>query len=180
MYLRQACFRVTYAKQMPHPNSFSLPLFGILISPRIDFSQAILFFKINYPHERTGQCHMHERFNSSTNICWTLLLAKPIDPFFLPCFFYCYTRTQTVCFAYLHFVRRFWNQVFTCASVILSPRARAARSADARYFCLWNRFSSSATWMRVKEVRGFFRLGGVLFWYGWPIRRAMGKAVNER
>jgi hypothetical protein len=29
-----------------------------------------------------------------------------------------------------------WNQVFTCASVILRPRASAARSADAKYFCL--------------------------------------------
>ena len=45
----------------------------------------------------------------------------------------------------LHLVRRFWNQVFTWASVILSSLARAARSADARYFCLWNRFSNSHT-----------------------------------
>lgn len=64
---------------------------------------------------------------------------------------------------HLHFVRRFWNQVFTCASVILRPRASAARSADAKYFCLWKRFSNSATCMRVKDVRGFFRFGGVRF-----------------
>lgn len=29
----------------------------------------------------------------------------------------------------------------------------------------------------MKEVRGFFRLGGVRFWYGCPMRRAMGKAA---
>lgn len=46
---------------------------------------------------------------------------------------------------YRHLVRRFWNHVFTWASVIFRLRANAARSADARYFCLWNRFSSSAT-----------------------------------
>lgn len=65
---------------------------------------------------------------------------------------------------YLHLVRRFWNHVLTCASVILSDFASAARSAEARYFCLWNRFSSSAICSLVKLVRGFLRLGGVLFW----------------
>lgn len=80
---------------------------------------------------------------------------------------------------HLHLVRRFWNHVLTWASVIFSPRASAALSADARYFCLWNRFSSSATWIRVNEVRGFFRFGGVRFWYGWPIRRAMGNAAES-
>ncbi|GIX86939.1 hypothetical protein CEXT_470031 [Caerostris extrusa] len=45
-----------------------------------------------------------------------------------------------------------------------------ARSAEARYFCLWNRFSSSQICMRVKLVLGFFLLGGVRFWYGCPIR----------
>lgn len=45
----------------------------------------------------------------------------------------------------LHLVRRFWNHVFTWASVILSSLASAARSADAKYFCLWNRFSNSHT-----------------------------------
>lgn len=45
-----------------------------------------------------------------------------------------------------------WNQVLTWASVILSPRARAARSADAKYFCLWKRFSNSATWNTPKEM----------------------------
>lgn len=68
-----------------------------------------------------------------------------------------------------------WNQVLTWASVIFNPLANWARSADARYFCLWNRFSSSATWTLVNDVLGFFRFGGVLFWYGWPILRVMGK-----
>lgn len=42
-----------------------------------------------------------------------------------------------------------WNHVLTCASVIFNPLASCARSADAKYFCLWNRFSSSATWILV-------------------------------
>lgn len=65
---------------------------------------------------------------------------------------------------YLHFVRLFWNQVFTCASVIFSDFANAARSADAKYFCLWKRFSSSAICSLVKLVLGFFLFGGVRFW----------------
>ncbi len=82
------------------------------------------------------------------------------------------THKQSYCYPpYLHFVRLFWNHVLTCASVILSVLASAALSVEARYFCLWKRFSSSQIWMREKEVRGFFRLGGVLFWYGWPILR---------
>jgi hypothetical protein len=65
--------------------------------------------------------------------------------------------------AYLHFVRRFWNHVFTWASVIFNPLANAALSAEAKYFCLWNLFSSSATCILVNDVLGFFRFGGVLF-----------------
>lgn len=42
-------------------------------------------------------------------------------------------QSQTLKFN-LHLVRRFWNQVLTCASVIFSPLARADLSADARYF----------------------------------------------
>lgn len=80
-------------------------------------------------------------------------------------------RGNTQSDAHLHLVRRFWNHVLTWASVIFSCLARAARSALARYFCLWKRFSSSQICMRVKEVRGFFRFGGVRFWYGWPILR---------
>lgn len=72
-------------------------------------------------------------------------------------------RTARPARAHLHFVRRFWNQVLTCASVILSALARAARSAEARYFCRWKRFSSSQICRRVKDVRGFFFLGGVRF-----------------
>ena len=72
----------------------------------------------------------------------------------------------------LHLVRRFWNQVLTCASVILSPLASAERSADARYFWRWKRFSSSMICRRENDVRGFLRFGGVRFWYGWPTRRA--------
>ena len=68
------------------------------------------------------------------------------------------------------------HQVFTWASVILGLLAKVALSADARYFCLWKRFSSSQICIRVNEVRGFFRFGGVRFWYGWPMRR-VGKAA---
>lgn len=56
---------------------------------------------------------------------------------------------------YLHFVRRFWNHVFTWASVIFRPLAKAALSADARYFCLWNRFSNSATWGEEADEEGY-------------------------
>ena len=80
-------------------------------------------------------------------------------------------RLKTDTLTDLHLVRLFWNQVLTCASVIFRFLARLARSVEARYFCLWNRFSSSQIWMRENEVRGFFRFGGVRFWYGWPIRR---------
>lgn len=62
-------------------------------------------------------------------------------------------------------------QVLTCASVIFNCLANEARSAEARYFCLWNRFSNSQICIRVNDVRGFFRFGGVRFWYGWPILR---------
>ncbi|TNN48791.1 hypothetical protein EYF80_041030 [Liparis tanakae] len=56
------------------------------------------------------------------------------------------------------------SAVLTWASVIFRALARAARSADARYFCRWKRFSSSQICSRVKDVRGFFFFGGVLFW----------------
>lgn len=78
--------------------------------------------------------------------------------------------------SYLHLVRRFWNHVLTWASVIFRVLARAARSALAKYFCRWKRFSSSQICTRENDVRGFFRLGGVRFWYGWPMRRVMGSA----
>lgn len=72
---------------------------------------------------------------------------------------------------HLHLVLRFWNQVLTWASVILRLLARAALSALARYFWRWKRFSNSHICTLEKDVRGFFLLGGVRFWYGWPIRR---------
>lgn len=78
----------------------------------------------------------------------------------------------------LHLVLRFWNQVLTCASVILRLFARAARSALARYFCRWKRFSNSHIWTLEKEVRGFFRLGGVRFWYGCPILRVTANGTR--
>jgi hypothetical protein len=87
-------------------------------------------------------------------------------------------RFQNKTNTHLHLVRLFWNHVLTWASVIFRLFASAARSADAKYFCLWNRFSSSAICNRVNEVRGFFRLGGVRFWYGCPIRRVIGKAAE--
>lgn len=86
-----------------------------------------------------------------------------------------------IAMTHLHLVLLFWNHVLTWASVILSVLASEARSADARYFCRWKRFSSSAICSLVKEVRGFFRLGGVRFWYGWPMRLVIGKvAATER
>ena len=64
----------------------------------------------------------------------------------------------------LHFVRLFWNHVLTCASVILRFFASVALSVEARYFCLWKRFSSSQICSREKDVLGFLRFGGVRFW----------------
>lgn len=63
-----------------------------------------------------------------------------------------------------HFVRRFWNHVLTCASVMRRALASAALSAEARYFWRRKRRSSSSTCEREKDVRGFFRFGGVRFW----------------
>lgn len=91
----------------------------------------------------------------------------------------CQREVSTVAVAttprYLHLVRRFWNQVLTWASVILRALARVARSAEARYFWRWKRFSSSQICTREKDVRGFLRLGGVRFWYGCPMRRVTAK-----
>lgn len=42
--------------------------------------------------------------------------------------------------------------------------ASAALSAEARYFWRRKRRSSSSTCEREKDVRGFFRFGGVRFW----------------
>lgn len=83
-----------------------------------------------------------------------------------------FSCARSLSLSHLHLVLRFWNHVLTCASVIFRVLARAARSALARYFCRWKRFSSSHICARENDVRGFFRLGGVRFWYGWPIRRA--------
>lgn len=80
---------------------------------------------------------------------------------------------------YLHFVLRFWNQVLTWASVIFKFLAKDALSAEAKYFCLWNLFSNSAICSLVNDVRGFFRFGGVLFWYGCPIRLVIGNAAEK-
>lgn len=63
-----------------------------------------------------------------------------------------------------HLVRRFWNHVLTCASVMRRALASAALSAEARYFWRRKRRSSSSTCEREKDVRGFFRFGGVRFW----------------
>ena len=42
-----------------------------------------------------------------------------------------------------------------------------------------NKNGNRLTWSRVKDVRGFFRFGGVLCWYGCPIRRASGKPAQS-
>lgn len=81
--------------------------------------------------------------------------------------------------SHLHLVRLFWNQVLTWASVIFRALASAARSADARYFCRWKRFSSSQICSRLNDVRGFFFFGGVRFWYGWPTRRVTVRGERE-
>ena len=89
-------------------------------------------------------------------------------------------KTIYVIHSYLHLVRLFWNQVFTWASVILRFLANVALSVEAKYFCLWNLFSSSQICNLENEVRGFLRFGGVLFWYGWPIRLGVnGPVMHE-
>ena len=91
-----------------------------------------------------------------------------------------FPETIYVIHSYLHLVRLFWNQVFTWASVILRFLANVALSVEAKYFCLWNLFSSSQICNLEKEVRGFLRFGGVLFWYGWPIRLGVnGPVMHE-
>lgn len=129
-------------------------------------------------------------FEGLTNTDWPLVVRSPVLRSSDGC-----ARNQVTGIwftnfisAYRHLVLRFWNQVFTCESVMSRSFARSHRSEDARYFCRWKRLSSSMicvygngfklkfleifiTCCRLKDVRGFFRFGGVLFWYGWPTRR---------
>ena len=46
-------------------------------------------------------------------------------------------------FCFFHFVRRFWNQIFTCVSVKLSDIARFKRSHTERYRVVLNLFSKA-------------------------------------
>lgn len=58
---------------------------------------------------------------------------------------------------FLCFMRRFWNQVFTCVS--LSPKAVASstRSGVDRYRCPSNRFSRPDSCGSLNTVRAFLR-----------------------
>lgn len=62
-----------------------------------------------------------------------------------------------------HFMRRFWNQIFTCESLRPSFSASFLRSGLLMYFCIWNLFSSPRRWRSEKTAlliiprRGFPR-----------------------
>lgn len=110
--------------------------------------------------------------------CWKAFLLK-ICSEKKRCFESNLKRRESEESSHLHLVRLFWNQVLTWASVIFRALASAARSADARYFCRWKRFSSSQICSRLNDVRGFFFFGGVRFWYGWPTRRVTVRGERE-
>ena len=50
---------------------------------------------------------------------------------------------------FLCFMRRFWNQIFTCLSVRLSWAASSARRSFVKKWLKWNSFSSSRSCFRV-------------------------------
>ncbi len=52
------------------------------------------------------------------------------------------------------FMRRFWNQIFTCVSLSWRLLAISVRRARVRYLLKWNSFSSSVSCLVVKLVRG--------------------------
>lgn len=51
------------------------------------------------------------------------------------------------------FIRRFWNQIFTCVSFSCSADAISIRLARVRYLLKWNSFSNSVSCLVVKLVR---------------------------
>lgn len=51
------------------------------------------------------------------------------------------------------FIRRFWNQIFTCVSLSCNAEAISMRLARVRYLLKWNSFSSSVSCLVVKLVR---------------------------
>lgn len=51
------------------------------------------------------------------------------------------------------FIRRFWNQIFTCVSLSWRAAAISMRRARVRYLLKWNSFSSSVSCLVVKLVR---------------------------
>lgn len=50
------------------------------------------------------------------------------------------------------FMRRFWNQIFTCVSLSWSAVAISIRRARVRYLLKWNSFSNSVNCFVVKLV----------------------------
>lgn len=76
--------------------------------------------------------------------------------------------TSTPGFCFFHFVRRFWNQIFTCVSVRLSERAKLSLSQTDRYLVLLNLFSRATSCSYVNAVRA--RLGLPSFERSEPLR----------
>lgn len=60
--------------------------------------------------------------------------------------------TSTPGFCFFHFVRRFWNQIFTCVSVRLNESAKFSLSQTDRYLVLLNLFSKATSCSYVKAV----------------------------
>lgn len=56
-------------------------------------------------------------------------------------------------FFFFHFIRRFWNHVFTCASFKPKICASFALLVESRYFCSEKVFSRTRSWRSVKTVR---------------------------
>ena len=54
------------------------------------------------------------------------------------------------------FIRRFWNQIFTCVSLSCSVLAISILLARVRYLLKWNSFSNSVNILVVKLVRAVF------------------------
>ncbi|KFM64548.1 hypothetical protein X975_10821, partial [Stegodyphus mimosarum] len=59
---------------------------------------------------------------------------------------------------FFHFVRLFWNQIFTCVSVTFKSLAISVLSLEERYFLISNCFSNSKICRPVKVVLAFFLL----------------------
>lgn len=68
------------------------------------------------------------------------------SPSVLPAGLFCFV-------SFFHFIRLFWNHVFTCVSFKPNVWASLARLDVSRYFCSENVFSRMRNWRSVNTVR---------------------------